>query len=221
MSETVSAVELEEIGLIAIVRANQSVDLLSIANALADGGIRAMEITLNTPGALDAIKQIRSELGARLHVGAGTILEPDDARRSLDSGAEFIVTPTLQPETIALCNSANVPIFCGCLTPTEALSAHYAGADFIKIFPAETFGPAYIKAILAPLPFLKIVPTGGVTINNLKAWFDSGCAAVAVGSSLINSDVIQNRDWDGLRNTASHFVQTLNNIRSDQASNNT
>jgi 2-dehydro-3-deoxyphosphogluconate aldolase / (4S)-4-hydroxy-2-oxoglutarate aldolase len=213
MSTNLTASDLKEIGLISILRAPEPVDFVAISRALADGGILAMEITLNTPGALSAIGAVRSAVGSALRVGAGTILDENDARAAVDAGAEFIVTPTLQPQTIALCNSEQVPVICGCLSPTEALTAHRAGADFIKIFPADTFGPEYIRAILAPLPFLNVVPTGGVTLKNLKTWFDTGCAAVAVGGGLIGKQVLMDRDWEELRTSAHQFARAMANIR--------
>jgi len=213
METPLTASELEEIGLVAIVRTPLMTDFTAIAEALANGGFRAMEITLNTPGALDAISAIRRMGIVGLRVGAGTILDSADALGAIDAGAEFIVTPTLQPETIEVCRNAAVPIYCGALTPTEALTAHRAGADFIKVFPAQTFGPGYIRAMLAPLPFLKIVPTGGVTLENMKSWFEAGCVGVAIGSALVGKQVLLDRDWDGLSHTARQFVRVHAGLR--------
>jgi len=214
MSTPMTADEIENAGLIAIVRTNRPTDFVAIARSLAEGGVPALEITLNTPGALEAIAAIRRSADGKLRIGAGTILDADDARAAIDAGAEFIVTPTLQLDTIALCKSESIPIVCGCLSPTESLCAHRAGADFIKVFPAETFGPDYIKAMLAPLPFLKVVPTGGVTLINLKTWFDAGCRAVAIGSGLVGKQVLADSDWDDLRTKAQQFARVLATIRS-------
>ncbi len=209
MTDTLTAADLEEIGLIAIVRTDLDADFRRVAEALAEGGIRAMEITLNTPGALAAIGAIRRALSPALRVGAGTILGPEDARAAHEAGAEFIVTPTLQLETIAFCREHGLPIACGCLTPTEALAAHRAGSDFIKLFPADTLGPGYVRALLAPLPFLKIIPTGGVSLDNLAAYIQAGGVGVALGGNLVGKAILRDGDWTGLTATAREYVQTL------------
>ena len=213
MTQTLTAAELEEIGLIAIVRTDADTDLMRVAEALAEGGIRAMEITLNTPGALPAIGAIRRAFSPAMRVGAGTILGPQDARAAFEAGAEFLVTPTLQPDTIAYCRDNALPIACGCMTPTEALAAHQAGADFIKLFPADTLGPAYVRALRAPLPFLRIIPTGGVSLDTLALFLQAGCVGVALGSNLVSKTVLQNQDWDALAATARRYVQTFASAR--------
>ena len=209
MPNILTAAELEEIGLIAIIRTDLEADLMRVAEALAEGGIRAMEITLNTPGALAAITAIGHALSPGMRVGAGTILRPDDARAAFEAGAEFIVTPTLQTDTIAFCREHHLPIACGCMTPTEALTAHRAGANFIKLFPSETLGPGYVRALLGPLPFLKIIPTGGVSRDNLAAFLQAGSVAVALGGNLVSKAALRDQDWAGLTNAASDYVQTL------------
>jgi len=209
MADTLTADEIGEIGLIAIVRTDAEADFGRVAEALAEGGIRAMEITLNTPGAWSAISTIRSALSLTMRVGAGTILGPEDARAAHAAGAEFIVTPTLQLETIAFCRQQGLPIACGCMTPTEALAAHRAGADFIKLFPAEGLGPGYIRALLAPLPFLRIIPTGGVSLDNIAAFLQAGAVGVALGGNLVSKAVLRDQDWAGLTVTARDFVQAL------------
>lgn len=207
-----TAHELEELGIIAIVRADIPVDIRHVVNALTAGGIGAVEVTLNTPGALDAVRTIRAAGGIR--VGAGTILSPDDAEAAIGAGAEYIVTPTLQPDTIAFCRKQGVPIAAGCLTPTEALAAHRAGADFIKLFPAEGLGPAYVRSLLAPLPFLKIIPTGGVTPETIGPFLKAGCVAVAAGSHLVSRDILVRQDWDRLAALAREFTDALARARS-------
>ncbi len=213
MTDTLTAAELEEIGLIAIVRTDAETDFRRVADALAEGGIRAMEITLNTPGALPAIGAIRRALSPALRVGAGTILSPEDARAAHEAGGEFIVTPTLQVDTIAFCRQQGLPIACGCMTPTEALAAHRAGADFVKLFPSEGLGPGYVRALRAPLPFLKIIPTGGVSLDNLAAFIQAGSAGVALGGNLVSKAVLRDHDWTGLTATAREYVQALAEAR--------
>ena len=140
-----------------------------------------MEITLNTPGALPAIGAIRARCRLPCASARALSLTPRTPRAAHEAGAEFIVTPTLQLETIAFCREHNLPIACGCLTPTEALAAHRAGADFIKLFPSDGLGPGYVRALLAPLPFLKIIPTGGVSLDNLAAFLQAGSVGSCLG----------------------------------------
>ncbi len=214
---SVTASELEDMGLIAIVRAKTPVDLPSVADALARGGIRAMEITLNTPGALEGVTELKSHMQGVMSIGAGTILDVDDARRATDSGAEFLVTPTLQTDTIAFCRKRAIPIACGAMTPTEALAAHRAGADFVKLFPADGLGPAYVRALLAPLPFLKIMPTGGVNRDTLADFIRAGCVGAALGSGLVSSRILEDSDWERLTLLAQEYVQILAATRQNGA----
>lgn len=212
----ISTSELEDAGLIVIVRAAESEGVLEAARALQRGGVRAMEVTLNTPNSLELIAAIRAESEREAEpmcVGAGTILDAADARRAIEAGAEFIVTPTLQLDSIAACREADVPILCGAMTPTECLAAHRAGADFVKLFPSASLGPDYARALLGPLPFLKLVPTGGVSEANLGAWLRAGCCMIAVGSELVSRRVLQERDFDALTQSARRFVQARDEAR--------
>lgn len=206
-------ITIESCGLVAIIRAAAEVDLPETSRALLRGGIKALEITLNTPGALDAIRKVRQELGERICLGAGTILSPQDARTAIEAGAEFIVTPTLQPDAIAVCQSHDVPIVCGSLTPTEMLAAYQHGADYVKLFPAASFGVEYIKAVRAPMPFLKIIPTGGVSLTNLADFFAAGCPAVACGSNLADIKLIRDGKWDELAVLAKKFADGVTKAR--------
>ena len=213
-----SASGIREAGIVAIIRAGAGVDPHAAARALARGGVRVLEITLNTPGALPAIERARAELaGDGVRVGAGTILSANDARSAIDAGAEFVVTPTLQPDAIALCRDRAMPILCGCASATEATIAHRAGADFVKLFPAGHLGVGYARDLLAALPTLQLVPTGGVSIDNLAQYIAIGCPAVAVGSQLLDGAMIQRGDWEGLSDRASAFVAELARSRSASA----
>lgn len=193
-------------GVIAIVRTKEPVDLLATCQALAEGGFRFMEITLNTPGALEGIGAARRALEGRAVVGAGTILNANDARRAMAHGAEFIVTPTLQPDSVAVCNEAAVPICCGAMTPTEILAAHRAGADYVKLFPASVLGPDYIRNVLGPLPFIQFVPTGGIGLNNVAEYLKV-CPAVGVGGNLVDLDVLRAGDWSEVTRRARRYVE--------------
>jgi Entner-Doudoroff aldolase len=172
-------------GIVAVVRALRHEQVQPLSEALIAGGVTAIEITMTTPGAIDALRETRTRIGSRGVVGVGTVLDVATCRAAIEAGAEFVVSPILRTELVALAHAADRPIMLGAYTPTEAQLAHEAGADFIKIFPADTLGPGYIKSLRAPLPHLRIVPTGGVDAGNVAEWFKAGCAAVGAGWSLV------------------------------------
>jgi len=170
--------------MVAIVRADTPDAALQMAEACIAGGISALEVAFTTPGTLDVIKTLRQRHGADVLLGAGTVLDPETARLAILAGAQFIISPCVNVETIKLCQRYQVLSMPGVMTPTEIVTALEAGADIIKIFPAEAFGPAYIKALRAPLPQAPLMPTGGVSVDNLAEWFANGALAVGIGSSL-------------------------------------
>lgn len=194
-------------GIIAIIRADSGDQLLDAARALADGGIRAMEVTMTTPDALGVIQRVSAALGERILMGVGTVLDPETARLAMLAGARYVVTPVMRPDVIACCRRYSIPLVCGAYTPTEAFTAHEAGADFIKLFPADTLGPKYIRALLAPLPQLQIVPTGGVDLDTIGDFLKAGCPAVGVGGNLVSKAILQQRDWAALTGRARAFVE--------------
>jgi len=193
-------------GIIAILRTQQLTQVTPLFEALIAGGIVATEITMTTPNALAAIREAREKVGRRSLVGVGTVLNAETCRAAIQAGAEFIVTPICRTELVALAHAAAIPIMLGAYSATEAQLGHEAGADYIKIFPADTLGPAYIKALRAPLPHLRIVPTGGVDINNVADFFRAGCAAVGVGSALLSPNLLQESNWSELTERARQFV---------------
>ena len=193
-------------GVIAIIRASDSGRVPAISKALVEGGINAVEITLTTPNALELIRECRQSLPTEVLVGVGTVLDEESCESAIDAGAEFVVTPVLRPRVVSVAHWAGRPVMIGSYTPTEAQLAHEAGADFIKLFPADNLGPNYIKVLRAPLPHLRIVPTGGVNLDNMKDFFDAGCPAVGVGSSLMPAKLIQESDWNGLSRLAGGYV---------------
>jgi 2-dehydro-3-deoxyphosphogluconate aldolase/(4S)-4-hydroxy-2-oxoglutarate aldolase len=180
---------------VAIVRLERYDRATEIARALLEGGISAIEFTLTGAGAYEAITAARAALGDQAQIGVGTVLNVDSATASIDAGAQFVVTPTMSPAVIGACRARGAPILCGALTPTEALAAHEAGADMVKLFPARLGGPQYVRDILAPLPFLRIVPTGGVGVDNARAYLDAGAVAIGVGGSLISAQAVAQGDW--------------------------
>jgi len=194
-------------GIIAVVRAQRSDQVIPLSQALIDGGVVAVEITMTTPNAIAAIQQARELVGDRALIGVGTVLDAETCRAALAAGAEFVVTPICRTKLIAIAHAADRPIMIGAYTPTEAQLAHEAGADFIKIFPADTLGPGYMKSIRAPLPHLRIVPTGGVDVENVGAFLKAGCAALGVGSSLVSAKILQDADWAALSRKAAEFVE--------------
>ena len=200
-------------GVVAVIRADSSEQLMDVAKALAAGGVTAMEVTMTTPNALQVITDVRKELGDAILMGVGTVLDAETTRMAILAGAQFAVSPVMKTEIIEMCRRYSVPIVCGAYTPTEALTAHEAGADFIKIFPADGLGPNYIKALKAPLPQLQIIPTGGVDLSTAGDFIKAGCAAVAAGSSLVSKDVLKNKDWAALTETAKAFVAAVAKAR--------
>jgi 2-dehydro-3-deoxyphosphogluconate aldolase / (4S)-4-hydroxy-2-oxoglutarate aldolase len=202
-------------GIIAVVRAQKAEQVIPLSEALISGGVIAIEITMTTPNAIEAIRDARKKLGERAVIGVGTVLTEKVCRDAIEAGAEFVVTPICRTEFVAIARAADRPIMLGAYTPTEAQTAHEAGADFIKIFPADTLGPGYIKALRAPLPHLRIVPTGGVDVNNVGAFFKVGCAAVGVGGSMVTARMLQEEDWAGLTKLASAFVEAARSVRGE------
>jgi 2-dehydro-3-deoxyphosphogluconate aldolase/(4S)-4-hydroxy-2-oxoglutarate aldolase len=200
-------------GIIAIIRADSSEQLIDAATALYEGGVTAMEVTMTTPNALQVIADVHKKFGDKVLIGVGSVLDSETARLAILAGAEFVVTPVTRPGVIRLCNRYGKPIASGAFTPTECLTAYESGADFVKLFPADQVGPTYIKNILAPMPMLRIIPTGGVTVDTAASFIKAGCVALAAGSSLVGRDILKNRDWKKLTETASAFVAAIHAAR--------
>lgn len=194
-------------GMVAIVREGAEAHALAVAEACIDGGVAALEIALTTPGALRIIETLRKLHGEDVLLGAGTVLDPETARVAILSGAQFIISPTVNQDVIRLCNRYQVASLPGAMTPTEIITAMEAGADIIKVFPSETMGPAYIKALQGPLPHAPLMPTGGVTLDNLGEWFRHGSVAVGIGSSLTGT--AKSGDYAAIAANARGFVQRM------------
>lgn len=173
-------------GVIAVLRAGGAKGLTQVARALHGGGVRALEITLTTPGAVAGIAELAHAVEGML-VGAGTVLDAAAARSVVDAGARFVVSPVLEPDVIRVCRDHNVPCIPGAFTPTEILAAWRAGAALVKLFPAAAVGPVFVRDLLAPLPFLRIMPSGGVTLDSVGDWIRAGAAAVSLGSALLSA----------------------------------
>jgi 2-dehydro-3-deoxyphosphogluconate aldolase / (4S)-4-hydroxy-2-oxoglutarate aldolase len=200
-------------GIVAVVRTAAFEDVAPVCDALAAGGVIGLEITMTVPDALRAIRETSARFSSRALVGAGTVLTTDQGRAVVDAGAQFVVSPITRTELIRIAHAADKPVMIGAYTPTEAQLAHEAGADFIKIFPADKLGPGYIKNIRAPLPHLRIVPTGGVDLQTAPEFLRAGCAALGVGSSLLNAELIKGKRWAELTKLASEFVRVVREAR--------
>ncbi len=204
---------LTEPGVIAVVRTKHAEQVPPLAEALVAGGVIAIEVTLTIPDAPSAIRAVRAALGDRALVGAGSVLTATDARAVIQAGAEFVVSPICRPELVAIAHAADKPVMLGAGTATEAQTAHEAGADFVKVFSADVLGPAFIRAVRAPMPHLRMVPTGGVDLETLAVFVQAGSAAVGVGSSLITKSILAASDWPALTRMAARFVAAMRAAR--------
>ncbi|MFN3762580.1 MAG: bifunctional 4-hydroxy-2-oxoglutarate aldolase/2-dehydro-3-deoxy-phosphogluconate aldolase [Anaerolineae bacterium] len=203
-------------GIIAIMRAQSSDQLLAAADAILAGGVDVIEVTMTTPGALDTIRQAVAKYSEQVAFGAGSVLDAETARSAILAGAQFIVSPTLNLEMIHICKRYGVPVIPGAYTPTEILTAWEAGADLVKVFPAEVGGPAYIKAIKAPLPQIRLVPVGGVDLNTTAEFIRAGAAAVGVGSALINQKLLDEGNFSEITRRAARFREEVEKGRSQR-----
>jgi 2-dehydro-3-deoxyphosphogluconate aldolase/(4S)-4-hydroxy-2-oxoglutarate aldolase len=204
-------------GIIVVVRLQSTEQVLPLTEALLAGGVTAVEITMTTPGALSAIRETAREFGARAVIGVGTVLDAVGCRQAIEAGAEFVISPIMRPEIATAAYAADRPAMLGAYTPTEAQAAHEAGADFIKIFPADGLGPNYMKALRAPLPHLRLVPTGGVDLSNAADFLKAGCAALGVGSSLLSARILRDSDWPALTRLAEKFVSEARGSKNKSA----
>jgi 2-dehydro-3-deoxyphosphogluconate aldolase/(4S)-4-hydroxy-2-oxoglutarate aldolase len=200
---------LHEHGIIAVVRLDDLSDATDVTKALIAGGVTAVEFTFTNPRAGQAIARPRSVVGADAAIGAGSVLDSETARIAILAGAQYIVTPTFNHATVELCNRYGIPTVIGAFTATEMLTAQEAGAHYIKVHPASLGGPKYFKDILAPLPFLKLIPSGGVTSENAPDFIRAGAVAVAMGSNLVNSATVANKEWATITDRARNLSTSI------------
>ncbi len=208
-TEIVNLVLKEKI--VAILRLDDEKSVLPVVNALAEGGVKVLEITMGTPGGLKWIKSLTTDR-TDLLVGVGTVLDEATARLAILAGAAFIVTPVFKTEIIHMAHRYNVPVFMGAFSPTEILECFEAGVDIVKVFPAEVLGMAYIKAIKAPMPQLQLMPTGGVTVENAADWMKAGASALGVGGGLVNRKLIQQQNFEQIKENARQMVANISNL---------
>lgn len=200
---------IHDTGVIAIMRTQSSDQLIAAADAIKKGGVRAIEVTMTTPGALAVIEEAKGRYGSDVIFGAGSVLDAETGRAAILAGADFVVSPILNLELVELCNRYSIPTAPGCYSPTEVLTGWEAGADFIKLFPASFGGPSLVKAILAPLPHIRIIPVGGVNLDTAAEFIAKGSTALGVGSALVNQKLLDSGDMEELTRRAVGFIQQV------------
>ena len=203
----------EQSGIVAIIRMKEPDKVRAVVDAIAEGGVRTLEVTMTVPGAVELIRQLAPTLPAGFVLGAGTVLDAETVARVVDAGARFVVSPVFRREVIAACHARGVAAMPGCFTPTEILEAWDAGADVVKVFPATALGPSYLKDVRAPLPQVKLMPTGGVTLDNAGEWIRAGAVAVGVGTALLDAKAIAAGDYRMLRANAERIVANVQAAR--------
>ena len=215
MARTRSAVlaEIEATGVVAVIRAATGEQVVDICRALVAGGVTACEITMTTPDAIDAIARATAEIGDQALVGVGTVLDAGTARAAILAGAQFVVSPTLDLPVVAMAHQYDRPVMPGALTPTEILAAWTAGADVVKVFPANHFGPTYFRDLRGPLPHIRLTPTGGVDLGTAADWIKAGAVCLGVGSALVRRDLVEAADWAGISALAALYVEIVRQAR--------
>jgi 2-dehydro-3-deoxyphosphogluconate aldolase/(4S)-4-hydroxy-2-oxoglutarate aldolase len=208
--------QIKEVGIIPVVRATTADEAMRAIDAIREGGIAVLEITMTVPGAVDVIEQVTARFGNDALVGAGTVLDAETAKACIAAGAQFIVSPALNMETIAYCRAQDVAVMPGALTPTEVVQAWNAGADLVKVFPAGAVGGAsYLKALKAPLPQIELVPTGGVSLKTAADFIRAGAAALGVGADLVDIKAIREGQAGLITDRAKQFVQIVHEAREE------
>ena len=205
--------EIERAGIVAVIRMKEPEKLRAVVDAIAAGGIRALEVTMTVPGAVDLIRSLAPTMPPGFVLGAGTVVDAATATKVIEAGAQFIVSPVFRAAVIRAAAAAGVPVMPGCFTPTEILEAWDAGADVVKVFPATALGPAFLKDIRGPLPHVKLMPTGGVTLENAGDWIRAGAVAVGVGTALLDAKAIAAGDFAVLRANAERIVANVRAAR--------
>ena len=204
----------EEVGIVPVVRASSAEEAVAVAEAIREGGISILEITMTVPGAIAAIAELSKRYGDEVLIGAGTVLDPEAARSCIAAGAQFIVSPALNIPTIELCKLQRIAIFPGALTPTEVVTAWDAGADAVKVFPCSAVGGAsYLRALKAPLPEIKLIPTGGVSLTTAKDFITAGAWAIGVGADLANTKAIKSGERESVVAAARSYVAAVREAR--------
>ncbi len=213
MSRDVTLKRILDGGIVAVVRSESPEPLVRVVRALAEGGVTAAEITFTVPDAIEVIRRVRNELGDSVVLGAGTVLDPETARAALLAGADFIVGPALNLDVIRLCRRYDKVVMPGALTPTEVVSAWEAGADVVKIFPADIGGPSYLKSLRGPLPQVRMMPTGGVDLTTAGAFLRAGACCLGVGGSLVEPKAVASGDFGRITDLAGRYAAIVRESR--------
>ncbi|MBS0261651.1 MAG: bifunctional 4-hydroxy-2-oxoglutarate aldolase/2-dehydro-3-deoxy-phosphogluconate aldolase [Planctomycetes bacterium] len=200
-------------GIVAVIRSTSSEQLVEVARALYEGGVDVLEVTFTVPRALEIIAEVRKSLGDKVLLGAGTVLDPETARAAFLAGAEFLVAPTVNLDVIKMGNRYDKLVMPGAFTPTEILTAWEAGAQVIKVFPADVGGPAYLKTIHGPLPQVRLLPTGGVNLNTIADFLKAGACAVGLGGALVEPQAVKNGDMARIKSLAEQYVAAVKSVR--------
>lgn len=205
---------IERVGLIPVLRAKNAKQAHEVVEAMIAGGVTVVEVTMTVPGAIDLLKELKQQYGAKLLLGSGTVTTAKEAEATIEAGAEFVISPSLHLDVIAATKAAKKLSVPGALTPTEVITAHRAGADYVKIFPCSAMGGApYLKALLAPFPFLKLIPTGGVTLATAESFLQAGARALGVGSDLVNLAAIDEGRPEAITETARAYLKVFAKAR--------
>lgn len=213
MSREATLDRILEGGIVAVVRSESSAPLVKVIRALAEGGVTAAEVTFTVPDAVDVIREVRREVGDAVVLGAGTVLDPETARAAILAGAEYIVAPTVNLDVIRLCRRYDKAVMPGAFSPTEVLTAWEAGADVVKVFPADVGGPSYLKALRGPLPQIRLMPTGGVDLTTAERFLAAGACCLGVGSALVDPKAILSNDFARIRDLASQCAGIVRRFR--------
>src|SRR5688500_6418932 len=206
--------EIERLGVVAIIRMPDPGALRAVVDALAEGGVRALEVTMTVPRAIELIEEIAPTLPSNFLFGAGTLLDGETVRRAVGAGAQFIVSQMFRRHVVKAAHDEGVPVMPGCFSPTEILDAWDMGADIIKVFPATSVGPGYLKDIRGPLPHVKLMPTGGVSIDNVGDWLRAGAVGVGVGSALVDAKAIAAKQFNVITDNARRIIANVAAARS-------
>jgi 2-dehydro-3-deoxyphosphogluconate aldolase/(4S)-4-hydroxy-2-oxoglutarate aldolase len=205
---------IERVGLIPVLRARNAGQAHAVVQAMIAGGVTVVEVTMTVPGAVDVLKELKREYGSKLVLGSGTVTTASEAQATINAGAEFVVSPSLHPEVIQVTKTNGKLSIPGALTPTEVITAWRAGADYVKIFPCSAMGGAsYLKSLLAPFPFLKLIPTGGVTLETAASFIQAGARALGVGSDLVNLSAIDAGRPETITDIARAYLKVLADLR--------
>ncbi len=207
-----------EAGAVAVIRLADSNKLIRVAEAIYNGGVSGIEITMTVPNAISVIEKASREIGSYMNVGVGSVLDAVTAQKAIDAGARYVVSPIFKREIVEAAHRNDVPAMPGAFTPTEIQTAFEAGADIVKVFPADVVGMAFFKGVLAPMPHLKLMPTGGVSLTNAGEWLKSGACAVGVGSALLDKKAIASEKYGVLTENAKRLMESIIRARQEMKS---